>query len=144
MIWRAPIYNRTAADISARTARAFFNVADINRIEGNVAWLTAELSRFSFPAVTTSITNWNVHGVPTIADFQRIRANIDAIATAFHRPAGWQNMAGINFQSLDFNAVNILERNIFLLRQLLDGMISSFRQASFQSGQTLFLPQRRV
>ena len=144
MNWITPITDRTAADISNRTARAFLNVADLNRIEGNIAWLTAELGRLGVSVPTTSTTNWNQNNIPTMTDIQRIRANIDLIATRYHRPIGFGNMADISVEQLTFANVNLLEMNLFLLRRLLDGMVTSFKQASFRSGQRLFLPQRRV
>ena len=144
MSWIAPIFDRTTADISNRTARAFLNVADIRRIEGNIAWLTNELQRFGVSVPTTSITGWTVNDVPTTADIQRIRANIDLLAARYYRPVGFRNMAGISLTNLNFTSVNMIEENLFLLRRLLDGMITSFRQASFKSGQRLFLPQRRI
>ena len=149
MSWIAPITDRTAADITNRTARGFFNASDINRIEGNIAWLRNELARHNHFVEINTVTGWLATSVPTIADLQRVRNNIDAIAAQVRlaRPDFRVNMQTVNntaFPRLDFNTVNRLEINIYLLRQLIDRMSTVYRQASFKSGQQLFLSQRRV
>jgi len=147
--WITPITDRTAADVANRTARGFLNVSDINRIEGNIAWLTNELRRFNIFADIHSIANWNANGLPRITDLQRIRNNASSIAVlAFAiRPDLWpslHNVTDVRLQHLDFTTVNLLETNLYLLRRMTDRMPIIFRQSSFISGQSLFLPQRRV
>ncbi|MCL2378304.1 MAG: hypothetical protein FWC77_04165 [Defluviitaleaceae bacterium] len=149
MNWITPITDRTAADITNRTARGFLNASDINRIEGNIAWLAHQLSRFNIFANITSVTDWNTAKVPNVSDFQRIRSNIITLAAYAHaiRPDLWVNFHYIHewrFQQIDFVTVNLLEMNVYLLRQVIDRMSIIYRQASFKSGQQLFLPQRRV
>jgi len=147
--WIAPITDRTVTDIANRTARGFLNVVDINRIEGNVAWLVNELRRFNIFVNATSVTNWNASRLPVITDLQRIRNNIANLGPpAFAvRPDLRFNLHVINdvrFPQLDFTTVNLLEMNLLLLRRMTDRMPIIYRQASFQAGQQLFLPQRRV
>jgi len=147
--WITPITDRTAADVANRTARGFLNVADINRIENNVAWLTNELRRFNIFVDTSSVINWDQSRLPTIADLQRIRNNISnlPVRAFIIRPDlsfNLQNITDARFQHLDFVTVNQLEMNLYLLRRMTDRMPIIYRQASFISGQSLFLPQRRV
>ena len=149
MTWITPITDRNGADIANRTARGFLNVSDINRIEGNIAWLINELRRFNIFVSLSTVTDWDVNKLPVVADFVRIRNNIDTLVTRIHavRPdlrASIQHLPEGRFWQLDFATVNVLELNVYLLRQLIDRMSIIFRQASFKSGQQLFLPQRRA
>jgi len=149
MTWIAPITDRTQADITNRTARGFLNAADLNRIEGNIVWLTNQLARFNYFADTPSTTTWHMVNVPVISDFVRIRNNINTLIayTQMARPdirASFHTIGDGAFTQLNFTTVNMLETNIYLLRQVIDRMSIIYRQASFESGQQLFLPQRRV
>jgi len=149
MNWITPITDRTAADIANRTDRGFLNVSDINRIEGNIVWLTNQLARFNIFVTISAVTNWNTTNVPVTSDFMRIRSNIDTLITRIRavRPdltANFQPTAERDFPQLGFVTVNRLEINLLLLKQLIDRMSTIYRQASFKSGQQLFLPQRRV
>jgi len=147
--WITPITDRSAADITNRTSKGFFNETDINRIEGNIAWLVYQLARFNFFTNATTVTNWYMHSLPNISDFYRIRDNILATAADVRQARPdirftLENMSDLQFEHLNYATVNVLEQNILILWDVITRMSTIYRQASFISGQQLFLPQRRV
>jgi len=147
--WITPITDRTAADITNRTPRGFLNASDINRIEGNIAWLANRMRLFNVFTTLTTVTNWNTTHVPVISDFVRIHNNLNILGQHVHalRPDVWIGLQFIHesrFHQLDFATVNLLETNIQRLKDMIERMPIIYRQASFISGQQLFLPQRRV
>lgn len=144
MNWVEPITDRSAADVQSRAAKAFLHAKDFNRIEGNIAWLTEMLHGFHVAVNTQNRTDWKQENVPTSADIRRICENIERLLAKYFRPEGYQEVPDLQHKNLDYKDVNLLEMNLFLLKRLLDGMVGSFRQASFQSGQTKFLPKRRM
>jgi len=149
MSWITPITDSAQADIINRTSRAFSNASDLNRIEGNIAWLVNELRRHSVFVDTVSETNWNQTKLPTTQDLQRIRDNINNLPVFVFakRPDlrfTMQSISDQQLQQLHFTTVNMLEFNLQMLRHMTDRMPVVYRQASFQAGRQLFLPQRRA
>ncbi len=116
------------------------NVMDINRIESNIAYLSEQLSKLSYP-VSVSTQQWNKDSLPTISDSQRIISNIQALINAFYQP---QNAPDLPSAMLSYKDINSIERNIDLIKYLLDCMVNSFSKTGrFKSGSTIFLPLRR-
>lgn len=69
-MWQTPIYDRTQSDIDNKTAKGYLNISDLNRIEGNIAYV-AEIM-----GVSVQKKEWNILSLPTSADFTRIGNNI--------------------------------------------------------------------
>lgn len=69
-MWQTPIYDRTQSDIDNKTSKGYLNVADLNRIENNIAYV-AELM-----GETVTTKSWNKLSLPTSSDFTRIGNNI--------------------------------------------------------------------
>ncbi len=70
MGWKQPIYDRTMQDIYDKTKKAYLNVEDLNRIEGNIAYIGVMM------AVEVETKTWSKTSLPTAADFVRIGNNI--------------------------------------------------------------------
>ncbi len=69
-MWQTPIYDRTQSDINNKTSKGYLNISDLNRIEGNIAYV-AEIM-----GVSVQKKEWNILSLPTSADFTRIGKNI--------------------------------------------------------------------
>ena len=158
--WIDPVYDRTeedvefaskkiaewiAADITGNPLVVYdlkgcLNVSDINRIEGNISYLSRQLSD-SYYSPDTSSKSWTESGMPNEQDIKRILYNVSALITAFYQPKGAPT---IPTNMLGYYEVNAVEENLYLIKQLLDNMVNSFRKSStFQSGSTFRLPIRR-
>ena len=147
MAWQEPVTDRAQADIDAKTpgSKAYLNAADINRIEGNIAYLSGVLNGRYYLNQTRSKTGWDKSGIPNKGDIRRICGNITAIRNAFRAPAGLSGVSGLPGKVLDYEDINLLEKNLLEIKKLLDWMAEGFRPAgSFTANTTLFLPKRRV
>ena len=159
-VWIDPVFDRTQADVDFATEKiaewiagnitgnplvvydlkGCMNVYDINRIEGNVAYLANELSMLYYPP-DTSVKSWTTADMPTEQDISRILYNVKALITAYYQP---RNAPTIPASLLSYGEVNAVEKNLSLIKELLDCMVGSFRKSgTFQSGKTTFLPIRR-
>lgn len=116
------------------------NLLDLNRIEGNIAYLAEKMESFSYSP--------NIHGkqwgrvdMPNQNDMSRIIENIRSLISAFYSPA---NPPSLPTTMLSYNDINAIEENLFLIKQMLDCMVSSFKKVgTIKSGATAFLPLRR-
>ena len=116
------------------------NVMDINRIEGNIAYLSEQLLNLYYP-VSVRTQQWTKDGLPTVLDSQRIISNIQSLINAYYQP---NDAPTLPSAMKSYNDINSIERNIDLIKYLLDCMVNSFRKTgTHQSGSTMFLPTRR-
>lgn len=116
------------------------NVSDINRIEENIAYLSARLSELGYPQ-STFTKKWVMNNLPSENDIQRILQNISSIIADFYQQS---NAPSLPRTMLSYEEINSIEKNLQLLKELLDCMVGSFRKSNtFKSGTTTFLPIRR-
>jgi hypothetical protein len=116
------------------------NLLDLNRIEGNIAYLAEKMESYSYSP--------NIHGkqwaeadIPNQNDMSRIIENIRSLISAFHSP---DNPPPLPTTMLSYDDINAIEENLYLIKELLDCMASSFKKVgTIKSGSTTFLPLRR-
>lgn len=116
------------------------NLLDINRIEENIAYLSQRLLELSYPNVV-STKQWEKDGLVNALDIPRIVSNIRSLVNAFYQPSDAPTLP----ESISsYDDVNAIERNIDLIKYLIDCMVNSFKKAgAFKSGSTTYLPRRR-
>lgn len=116
------------------------NVFDINRIEENIAYLSDRLNEFSYAnGVVTK--RWSKDNLPTDVEIQRIIENVRELVASFYQP---NDAPSIPTTMSSYDNINALERNIDLIKYLLDCMVNSFMKSNtFKSGATMILPTRR-
>lgn len=116
------------------------NVSDINRIEENIAYLAEKFSELAYPS-SVSIRQWGKNDLLNEVDIQRIINNIKELISAFYKPS---DIPKLPSTMSSYNDINSIEKNIDLIKYLLDCMVGSFKKAgTFKSGSTTFLPIRR-
>ena len=71
------ITDRTAADVAGRTAKGFYNLSDISRINSYIKYFSDELN------LGLTIQNFSIGDTLTSARMQSIINNINAIRNAF-------------------------------------------------------------
>jgi hypothetical protein len=120
LTWREPITDRKLLDIGGRTKKAFLNEEDLNRIEGNAAYLAQWLNALGYRIEADSKTDWTMEEVPTVGDIRRICVNIDAIARGYFAPEGYRDPSKIAERPLDFQDVNRLENYLKEVRDMMD------------------------
>lgn len=116
------------------------NLSDINRIEGNIEYLAERMENYAYSPNIHS-KQWSRVDLPNQNDMSRIIENIRALIGAFYPP---HNPPDLPTTMLSYDDINAIEENLYLLKQMLDCMESSFRQVgTIKSGSTMFLPIRR-
>lgn len=116
------------------------NLSDITRIEDNTEYLASRLTSYRY-AIESNSKEWVGDSLPTAQDMKRIAANIRSMFTKFVTPT---ESSAIPDAMLSYEDINALERNLYLLKQLLDAMIGSFiKSGTHKSGATTRLPIRR-
>ena len=116
------------------------NLVDLNRIEGDIAFLAEQMESFYYsPSVRCK--QWTNLDIPNQNDMSRIIENIRSLIRAFYSP---HNPPALPTTMLTYNDINAIEENLFLIKQILDSMQSSFKKVgTIKSGSTMFLPIRR-
>ena len=155
MAWIEPIYDRTESDLAyalemlaawledcsgVEDLKGALNVSDLNRIEGNIAYLSGLLHEFEYNPPTSS-KEWTRSGIPNERDVQRILLNIHAILARYYVPSGTPEVPeGMKH----YDEINAIEEILLRVKEVMDIMIASFKKSdTFQSNSKLFLPKRR-
>ena len=76
-MWQQPIYDRTLFDVQTKSAKAYINTADINRIENNIGYMAQELH------CTTVVTKQWIDGeFIFLSDVERMKSNLEQLRRA--------------------------------------------------------------
>ena len=117
-----------------------FNLLDLNRIEGDIAFLAEHMEEFAY-APNIHGKEWNRIDMPNQNDMSRIVDNIRALIDAFYTP---DNPPSRPSTMLSYSDINAIEENLYLLKQMLDCMQTSFKKVgTIKSGSRMLLPIRR-
>lgn len=141
--WINPIYDRTQADVDYAKSqlnqgnndvefKGCINVTDIRRIENNTRYLADELIKlYYFNTLTTY--SWDLSSIPYLAHINRIINNVGILWGKYHKPNGSVELPPT---LLHYEHANAIEKNLYLIKEMLDNMISSFRECgTFQCGE---------
>ena len=116
------------------------NISDLTRIEDNISYIADRLIKYRYPIVVSS-KKWVKADLPNASDLKRIAKNIHSIIDGFVEP---REEVEIPETILSYEDINNLERNLYLLKEMLDIMESCFIQSgTFKCGATNRLPIRR-
>lgn len=155
--WITPIFDRTAGDVSRAirqisewTKNGFpsetpdlkgcLNASDLNRIEGNTAYLSETLTEYGYPSSVETKT-WGRDGLPNRGDVDRVIGNVRSVIESFYTHPSAPPLPS---SMLRYEEINSIEHNLYLLKELLDSMIPSFRlSGTIESGSKTVLPLRR-
>lgn len=134
--WQEPVFDRTQADVDYARAqlsgginnveyKGCFNPLDINRIEGDIQYLSDALNTLRYANKVSTVQNWAKESLPYKSQLDRIINNVGILWSKYHKPNG---AVDLPTTLLTYEQVNALEKNIYLLKEMLDDMISSFRE----------------
>ena len=116
------------------------NLLDLNRIEDNIAYLAEKMESYTYSPDIRG-RQWSRDDMPNENDMSRIIGNIRALIRAFYSP---DNPPPLPDTMLSYSDINAIEENLYLIRQMLNCMESSFKQVgTIKCGSTMFLPIRR-
>jgi hypothetical protein len=122
--WVEPIIDRTAADVSERTPKAFFNVADWVRINGNTQQIQAVVNvMLALNIPVAALAQPTLTTIPSVEDINAFIANIERLRAAACLPVATgatplktDYKAGNSADAPDYVAVNAWERDLLLIR----------------------------
>ena len=106
--WVEPVTDRTSLDLASRTGKAYLNVEDLRRIEGNIAYLSECLNGERYGVEAFEAKLWSRGDLPTTADIARICARTEAIAKAYYHPDVYEDISWLSDKRLDITDVNNL------------------------------------
>lgn len=159
-VWIDPVFDRTQEDVSIAEEKiqewikakltgnpietyelkGCLNLTDINRIEGNIQYLSDRLDELHYPP-GTSCKVWERSGLPTERDIRRILSNVNLIISAYYQQ---DDVPAVPDSMGNYTDINAIEENLYRIKQLLDFMIAGFQKSGmFQSGAMRALPIRR-
>ena len=134
--WSEPIFDRTLADVEyARQQLAnnindvdfkgCFNAKDLVRIENNTRYLADILNELCYCNAIATERNWIVSSTPNVANITRVIDNLNKLFTAYYKPS---NAPNLPTTLLTYEQVNALEKNLYLIKEMLDDMMTYFRE----------------
>lgn len=77
--YTTPIFDRTVDDISARTAKAFFNLSDWMRVYGNAQIVNAIVSALNGHIAFDTVVEPTITTIPTVTELNTLLANIERL-----------------------------------------------------------------
>jgi hypothetical protein len=114
-----PIYDRDADDITARNSKAFFNVVDWIRVNGNTQYLNALATLLRLWDIDfTELPEPDIATIPTAEDINQFVENIDRIREILSFPSATgivalkHDYAGTLSEIINYETVNNWERDI--------------------------------
>lgn len=143
----APVTDRIKADADYANAnrestaahKGVFNYVDWNRIETNRQYLADALNAYGYYVEIQTKTDWAETDFPNRSQVDRIRSNIEALISCYHRKEGSPEIRFEN--TLGWEDANSLEQNLENIDQLIGWMVDGFRYSgTFHSGQEVILP----
>ena len=138
--WIEPIFDRTLNDVESAIRqialqkangvatppelKGCLNMGDLNRIEKDIQFLSDNLSSlYYFSKVTTK--TWQRNNLPTATEITRILNNIRILINSFYQS---KDAPDLPTTVLTYEHLNSIEENLYLLKEMLDNMVASFRE----------------
>lgn len=149
MAWVKPVYDRTLADVTfalqkiqewkangttdTTDLKGCFNASDLLRIENNMRYLADELNSLYYRNDVATERNWSMSSLPNAANITRLINNVNKLWTAYFMPP---NSPNLPTSLITYEQVNALEKNLYLIKNMMDSMINSFRECgTFECGE---------
>ena len=142
--WTNPIYDRTKEDVDYAKSqiankkanngimsgsvyyKGCLNFPDVNRIENNTKYLADLLiSLYYFNSISRNSTSWIRNSKLDTANVSRIINNVDILQSAYYTPTGSPDLPTT---LTHYEQVNSVEKCLYLLKEMIDDMVSSFRE----------------
>jgi hypothetical protein len=137
MAWVTPITDRTQSDIVARNSKAFFNVADWQRIYDDTQYVANQVASLLGISVTlTSLSTPTITTIPAVADINTLIANVETVKAAI---LGYYALTGTNVLKTDWAVgvdqpspnyviVNLWENNLDVMHAWLTASLALTRR----------------
>ena len=132
--WMSSVHNRTQSDVDYAISqlakgnnsvdfKGCFNVSDINRIENNVRYIADRLNVLKYTN-TIETKSWEIYGIPNVTEIARLINNVSKLINAYYKPEGAPDLPN---NLLTYEQVNALEKNLYMIKHLIDTEENQFR-----------------
>ena len=136
--WQEPVFDRTQADVDYAKQqlanrvnytylKGCFNVTDVSRIENNTKFLADTLASLYYTSHVNKGGTWHNSSLLHQSQISRIINNVDILWKAYYKPSG---SATLPNTLLTFSQVNAIEKNHYLIKEMIDNMVGSFRECN--------------
>lgn len=144
MAWREPVFDRTQADVDYAKAQLSRNInevrlkgclnsTDLLRIEYNIDHLSKVLTELYYFNTVSDYRIWSKTDIVTVSEVNRIINNVCILWEKYHKPP---EAVALPNTLLTFEQVNAIEKNLYLIKEMLDDMIASFGECgTFSCGE---------
>ena len=128
-MWKTPIYDRTYSDVryadqhrdSPLPLKGARNHTDLERITGNIHFLSAWLLEYGYSAPTTCKTDWTLGEVPQRAEINKIRTDVLTLRRAFFVMRTTPSTPELPYTH--YQKINDIERILFDIEVLIENML---------------------
>ena len=141
--WSTPVFDRTQGDVDYAKAqlsagvnnvefKGCLNQSDINRIEKNSKYLSDSLKElYYFNEIVYNL--WNDTSIPSKSHISRIINNVSILWGKYYKPP---DAVDLPTTMLTYEQVNAIEKNLYLIKEMIENMIISFRECgTFNCGE---------
>ena len=127
-VFETLVTDRTAQDVTNRTAKGCIAYTDLNRVET----ACRELADILLVDIETK-TNWGIRDFRTDSDMQRIRSNIEKLRNAyFVKPTTPATPRRIEYQSI--SEANNIEQILADIYEMYESSLRGARRLAFRIG----------
>jgi hypothetical protein len=146
MIWKHPIFDRTSDDLRTLSTKAYINAEDLNRIEGNIEYLSTVLNKYAYHhQIVIGKTDWKLDDLPRISDIKRICENIMILVNSY--PAAKKKCADVSNipeYPLSIFELNRMELNLQMIKDYVETMTQLFKESgTFHANTNTILPLKQ-
>lgn len=144
MAWREPVFDRTQADVDYAKAQLSRNINEVSlkgclnsndllRIEYNIDHLSRVLTELYYFNTVPDYRVWFRTDIVTVSEVNRIINNVRILWEEYYKPPDAVTLPNT---LLTFEQVNAIEKNLYLIKKMLDDMTASFRECgTFSCGE---------
>lgn len=119
------ITDRTAIDVASKTAKSFYNAADLNRVGAAVEYVAGRFQSLGYDCPVSVKKDWSESDTPTASQMETYRQNI---ATLRRQIAVMQSTPETpeTIRQLDYIRANNIEQILLDLDALINKLIKSW------------------
>lgn len=103
------ITDRTQADVEQRTAKAYYNASDLNRVGQAMLYVAARIVAMGSACVVNPKTDWAMHDIPTETQMAAYLSDLATIRAAYAALPNTPVVPG-SMEHLTYDAANDMER----------------------------------
>ncbi len=122
------VYDRASSDVVNKTSKGYYNISDLNRVEGWCGYLAKLFTLYGYPVHITTKTNWSVTDFPYSSEMERIRSNVEKVKQVYCSYLATP-LVPTTLNRIDIEKANAIEKILFNIDELMNKMVAEFRKS---------------